>query len=206
MAALAVIYSAGIFALHEIDLSILGMSRSARRMIMQMTELQQMPVDWYFAVFTVLPAILAIALSTKLNRCKTLIFSGIFIWISMNITLDSILNPAIKNSVPDYRFAQQTRRLQPDCKAYFYRPANVAEETIYTVAFYLNDKLLTYSGSQQLPDEGYVMTREMNADKLISDLQNQGYAAEKALQTDSEFTSFRGNLILYKFFKDHSND
>lgn len=125
-------------------------------------------------------------------------------WAAMTVTLDALLNPAIKNSVPDFQFAQSVKVYEPDGSVYFYRPAGVKEETVYTVAFYLDDKILNYTEGMPLPDRGYMMLRESNKEKFIAAMQD--YDLSEVVVTSSEFTSFRGNLSLFEFEKKENPD
>ncbi len=201
ISALAFIYSAAFFVVRAIDPTLLGTSRSARRMIMQLSELQAMPMDGWYFICALLPTIAAAAVLTRLNRKWAAIWGSMLVWTAMNITLDSVLNPAIKNSVPDYEFAMVAKGYQPDGKVFMYRPEGSKEETVYTAAFYLDDKIANYSEGDQLPAKGYIMVREPNIPRLESALAQENYDIREVYRTKSEFTSFRGNLMLYEFRK-----
>lgn len=204
VASLGVVYSVGLIVLHNVDLGFLGDSRSARRMIMQLTELQRMPMSVYYVGVTLLPLLVVAVLSPVLRRGKVLVFGGVAVWAAMTVTLDALLNPAIKNSVPDFQFAQSVKVYEPDGSVYFYRPAGVKEETVYTVAFYLDDKIINYTEGIPLPDSGYMMLRESNKEKFIAAMQD--YDLSEVVVTSSEFTSFRGNLSLFEFEKKENPD
>ncbi len=204
VASLGVVYSVGLIVLHNVDLGFLGDSRSARRMIMQLTELQRMPMSVYYVGVALLPLLVVAVLSPVLRRGKVLVPGGVAVWAAMTVTLDALLNPAIKNSVPDFQFAQSVKVYEPDGSVYFYRPAGVKEETVYTVAFYLDDKIINYTEGMPLPDRGYMMLRESNKEKFIAAMQD--YDLSEVVVTSSEFTSFRGNLSLFEFEKKENPD
>lgn len=204
VASLGVVYSVGLIVLHNVDLGFLGDSRSARRMIMQLTELQRMPMSVYYVGVALLPLLVVAVLSPVLRRGKVLVSGGVAVWAAMTVTLDALLNPAIKNSVPDFQFAQSVKVYEPDGSVCFYRPAGVREETVYTVAFYLDDKIINYTEGMPLPDRGYMMLRESNKEKFIAAMQD--YDLSEVVVTSSEFTSFRGNLSLFEFEKKENPD
>lgn len=200
MATLAVIYSVGLIVLHDADLGFLDGSRSQRRIALQLAELQRMPMSLYYIASALLPLLVS-AVSVWLCRKsgKAAMFGSIAVFASMTVTLDALLNPAIKNSVPDFQFAQSVKVYCPDGRIYFYRPAGGREETVYPVAFYLDDKVMTFTEGMPLPAEGYMMIRESNKEKFVDAM--QGYGLEEMFSTTSEFTSFRGNLLFFKFTK-----
>lgn len=200
VASLAAIYSIGLIVLHNADLSFLGDSRSSRRIICQMSELQRMPINAYYVAAVMLPAfVAAISLLISKKKANAILFGSIAIWTAMTLTLDSIMNPAIKNSVPDFQFAQSAKVYQPDGRIYFYRPDGVFVETVYTVAFYLDDKIISYTGRTPLPNNGYIMVKEANKEKFLNDMAD--YNLSEIVVTSNEFTSFKGNLLLFEFNK-----
>ena len=199
VASLAVIYSIGLIALNVADLGFLGDSRSARRMAVQLAELQRMHLNAYYIGIALLPLVVAAISWLLLRRSKFVVYGSMAVWAAMTVTLDALLNPAIKNSVPDFQFAQSVKVYQPDGRVYFYRPADTGAETVYTVAFYLDDRSMTYSEGMSLPDRGYIMVREDNKDKFMKAMSD--YDLTEVVVTTSEFTSFKKNLSLFEFKK-----
>lgn len=197
IASVGCIFSVLLIALHGVDLGFLGDSRSARRVIAQLTELQQMPMNVAYLILALLPLLVTAVVAWKRKAVNAPLFWAVGVWFACFLTLDGLLNPAIKNSVPDYRFAQAVKVYQPDGSIYFYRPGE--EETVYTVSFYLRDKVLGFNGPEELPRQGYVMLREGNRERFEEMM--QGWNLKPVLTTANEFTSFRGNLLLYKFDK-----
>lgn len=201
IAAIGIIYTISLFAIHGIDLEAFGSSRGIRKLAMQMAELQQMPINAYFIIISALPAILSIALLAKYRKGKAVLLMPIFIWITMLFALDGLINPSIKNGVPDYKFSQAVKSFVPDCRVYYYCPTRgIREEPIYTATFYLNDKVMPFHKGDAIPDSGYIMLKEHNLDKITAGF-NDGYELTEVLRSDNEFTSFRGNMYLYKFTK-----
>ena len=197
IASVGCIFSVLLIALHGVDLGFLGDSRSARRVVAQLTELQQMPMNVAYLILALLPLLVTAVVAWKRKAVNAPLFWAVGVWFACFLTLDGLLNPAIKNSVPDYRFAQAVKVYQPDGSIYFYRPGE--EETVYTVSFYLRDKVLGFNGPEELPRQGYVMLREGNRERFEEMM--QGWNLKPVLTTANEFTSFRGNLLLYKFDK-----
>ena len=197
IAVVGCLFSVLLIAVHLVDLSILGDSRSARRMISQLEVLQQMPLDFAYWLIALLPMLVAVTVFWKRKGINAPLFWSVGVWMAAFVSLDGLLNPAIKNSVPDYRFAQAVNVCQPDGDIYFYRPDK--EETVYTVSFYLGDKVKGFSEAGELPERGYVMLRESNLEGFKQLL--QGWKLRPMLVTATEFTSFRGNLLFYKFEK-----
>lgn len=197
IASVGCIFSVLLIALHGVDLGFLGDSRSARRVVAQLTELQQMPMNVAYLILALLPLLVTAVVAWKRKAVNAPLFWAVGVWFACFLTLDGLLNPAIKNSVPDYRFAQAVKVYQPDGSIYFYRPGE--EETVYTVSFYLRDKVLGFNGPEELPRQGYVMLREGNRERFEEMM--RGWNLKPVLTTANEFTSFRGNLLLYKFDK-----
>lgn len=199
------LFSVLLVAVHSVDLGILGESRSARRIISQLAELQQMPMDAAYLVIALLPLAVAGIVWWKRKRLNAPLFWAVGVWTAMLLALDGLLNPAIKNSVPDFRFAQSAKILnagKTESAIYFYRPAQ--EETVYTVSFYLNGRVEGFRSPDELPEMGYVMLREENKDGFEPLMRH--FRIRQVLTTDNEFTSFRGNLLLYEFNKKGQNE
>lgn len=195
-----ILFSILLLLVHFVDLNFLGDSRGARRLIMQLTELQQMPLNAAYVFMALLPAITAGIVWWKRRTVNAALFLSVGVWMASLLSLDGLLNPAIKNSVPDYRFAQGVRIFQPEGSVYFYRPAGTAEETVYAVTYYLNNDVDTWRGESELPQKGYIMLREANKANF-EQVASENYRIRQVLSTTSEFTSFRGNLLLYEFEK-----
>lgn len=181
-----------------LDLNFLGDSRSSRRLIMQLGELQHMAYGPYYIVMALLPALVGVAAVVMRKKEGVMVTLAFTVWIAALLSLDGLLNPAIKNSVPDFQFAKSALVYQPDGAAYFYRPASEKEETLYTVAFYMDDKLLSYTEGDVLPEHGYIILREANKERFETHMADKFNIAQ-LLTTETEFTSFRGNLLLYEF-------
>lgn len=203
MAMIGIVASCAMLILPFIPLDWIGTSRSALRLISQLSELQRLPMGLYYVVLSSLPVLAAVWLFFKKESAKSWLTVPIATWITMMFTLDGLLNPAIKNSVPDFQFAQSLKVLQPDGKVYFYRPAGTAEETIYTVAFYLDNHPVTYREGDTLPIHGYMMLRESNADRLQNTFKGEGYDIHEILRTTTPFSSCRQTILLYEFNKHH---
>lgn len=201
LAVVSLLYIALLYAVHFADLSILGTSRGARRLIAQMTALQTTDIGFLYIVLTLLPTIVAVAVLAGVRHWKNVLFGVAGLWMLVTLTLDGLLLPAIKNSVPDYQFAQSVAMFQPEGDIYFYRPAGEKEEAIYTVGFYLGDRLVSCNEETAYPDEGVALFRETNRDKFLSAMAAKGYRTEEKLRTLNEFTSIRCNILLYEFSK-----
>ena len=50
-----------------------------------------------------------------------------------------------------------------------------------------------------MPETGYVMLREANKERFEEEMSE--YRCREVARTDNEFTSFKGNLLLYKYDK-----
>lgn len=201
LAVVSLLYIALLYAVHFADLSILGTSRGARRLIAQMTALQTTDIGFLYIVLTLLPTIVAVAVLAGVRHWKNVLFGVAGLWMLVTLTLDGLLLPAIKNSVPDYQFAQSVAMFQPEGNIYFYRPAGEKEEAIYTVGFYLGDRLVSCNEGTVYPDKGVALFRETNRDKFLSAMAAKGYRTEEKLRTLNEFTSIRCNILLYEFSK-----
>lgn len=201
LAVVSLLYIALLYAVHFADLSILGTSRGARRLIAQMTALQTTDIGFLYIVLTLLPTIVAVAVLAGVRHWKNVLFGVAGLWMLVTLTIDGLLLPAIKNSVPDYQFAQSVAMFQPEGNIYFYRPAGEKEEAIYTVGFYLGDRLVSCNEETAYPDEGVALFRETNRDKFLSAMAAKGYRTEEKLRTLNEFTSIRCNILLYEFSK-----
>lgn len=198
---LAIIFSTGLIALQFIDASSLGDSRSAQRMAMQLTEYQIMSADnrLWVCLFAILPGVAGIYYFA--GKQPWIKWFGVFApWCLMTLTLDAVINPALKNCVPDYEFAQSTKKIIGSNKLYFYCMSDPREEDIFTVNFYMDDnRFVRFEELSTLPDEGYLIVREGNLEKLHK-LFADGDLQEE-LKTPNTFTSFRGNMYIYKFEK-----
>lgn len=201
LAVVSLLYIALLYAVHFADLSILGTSRGARRLIAQMTALQTTDIGFLYIVLTLLPTIVAVAVLAGVRHWKNVLFGVAGLWMLVTLTIDGLLLPAIKNSVPDYQFAQSVAMFQPEGNIYFYRPAGEKEEAIYTVGFYLGDRLVSCNEETVYPDKGVALFRETNRDKFLSAMAAKGYRTEEKLRTLNEFTSIRCNILLYEFSK-----
>ncbi len=201
LAVVSLLYIALLYAVHFADLSILGTSRGTRRLIAQMTALQTTDIGFLYIVLTLLPTIVAVAVLAGVRHWKNVLFGVAGLWMLVTLTLDGLLLPAIKNSVPDYQFAQSVAMLQPEGNIYFYRPVGEKEEAIYTVGFYLGDRLVSSNEETAYPDEGVALFRETNRDRFLSAMAEKGYRTEEKLRTLNEFTSIRCNILLYEFSK-----
>lgn len=197
---LASIYSIILIAIQFIDIDFLGSSRSQRRLGYQLAELQNFEINAYYLSMTLLPLASVIAIYL-FRRSKYAFISAVFVpWTMMTITLDAIINPALKNCVPDYYFAEEIKKLDYDGRIYFYCPANEWEENIFTVDYYLNNRTKEFSYKMDLPKSGYILVKEGNIEKLNKEL--EGVKLIETIRTANEFTSFRGNCMLFKFSKE----
>lgn len=201
LAVVSLIYIALLYAVHFMDLSVLGTSRGARRLIAQMTELQTTDIGFLYIVLTLLPTVVAVAVLAGVRHWKNVLFGVATLWLLVTLTLDGLLLPAIKNSVPGCHFARSVKTLQPEGDIYFFRPAGQKEEAIYTVSFYLGDCVVSCNEETAYPEKGFAMFRETNKDKFLSDMAAKGYQTEEKLRTLNEFTSIRCNILLYEFSK-----
>lgn len=197
---LASIYSIILIAIQFIDIDFLGTSRSQRRLGYQLAELQNFEINAYYLSMTLLPLASVIAIYL-FRRSKYAFISAVFVpWTMMTITLDAIINPALKNCVPDYYIAEEIKKLDYDGRIYFYCPANEWEENIFTVDYYLNNRTKEFSYKMDLPKSGYILVKEGNIEKLNKEL--EGVKLIETTRTANEFTSFRGNCMLFKFSKE----
>ena len=198
---LAIIFSTGLIALQFIDASSLGDSRSAQRMAMQLTEYQIMSADnrLWVCLFAILPGVAGIY--NFAGKQPWIKWFGVFApWCLMTLTLDAVINPALKNCVPDYEFAQSPKKIIGSNILNFYGMSDPREEDIFTVNFYMDDnRFVRFEELSTLPDEGYLIVREGNLEKLHK-LFADGDLQEE-LKTPNTFSSFRGNMYIYKFEK-----
>lgn len=196
ISAIGGLFSVALFAAHGADFGFLGDSRSMRRVASQLGELQQMPMDGGYVFLALLPLLAVAFVWLNRRRVNADLAASVCVWIAALFALDGVMNPAIKNSVPDYRFAQAVKAYQPDGAVWYYRPEK--EETVYTVDFYLDDKVRGFHSTENLPARGFVMLKERSLPGFER-LMDAEYDVRRLAATDSEFTSFRGNLLLYKF-------
>ena len=199
LSVLAIVFSVGLVALMFVNAN-LGNSRSAQRMAMQLTQFQIMTNGNVFAVlFAILPGLAGIYYF--IGKQPWIKWFGIFVpWCLMTLTLDAVINPALKNCVPDYEFAQSTKKIIGNNRLYFYCMSDPREEDIFTVNFYMDDnRFVRFEELSALPKEGYIIVREGNLEKLQT-LFSDGELQE-VLKTPNAFTSFRGNMYIYKFRK-----
>lgn len=194
---IGIVFSVALIALHCIDLGALGGSRSMRRMSMQLGALQAVPMGVAYVVASLLPVITAAVIWMRRRRLNADLMLSVGVWVACYMSLDGVLNPAIKNSVPDYYFAQDVKVYQPDGRVAFYYVGK--EEPAYVVVYYLDDKVMPYADVAAMPDRGYVMVREANKERFEQAM--AGCRVREVERTDNEFTSFRGNMILYKYDK-----
>lgn len=197
MACIGAVASLAVLGGYLFDFELTGTSRGTRRMAMQLAQLQNMPVNIGYIIAILLPLTASIVTFIKAKReTLKLLYCPIAIWLMMMLTLDIVVNPAIKNSVPDYYFAKEIRKISASDPIYFYRAPSV-KEPIYTVAYYLDDKVKDYADNGSLPAKGYIYTHETDGGRLLST--RRDYHFTPVAKTANEFTSFKGNLILYKF-------
>lgn len=195
--AVGTVFSVALIALHCIDLSLLGDSRSMQRLALQLGELQKMPMSVAYVLASMLPVITAAVIWMRRRKLNADLLLAVGVWVACYMSLDGVLNPAIKNSVPDYDFAQDVKVYQPDGRIGFYHGER--EEPAYVVVYYLDDRVTPYTDVAAMPDHGYVMLREANKERFEQAM--AGCRVREVLRTDNEFTSFKGNLLLYKYDK-----
>ena len=194
---IGVVFSVALIALHAVDLSFLGDSRSSRRLALQLGELQKMPMGVAYVLASLMPVIVAVAIWMRRKALNLYLWLAVGVWVACYMSLDGVLNPALKNCVPDYYFAQKVKVYQPDGRIGFYRVGK--EEPAYAAVFYLDDKVMPYSEVSAMPETGYVMLREANKERFEEEM--SAYRCREVARTDNEFTSFKGNLLLYKYDK-----
>lgn len=192
-----VVFSVALIALHAVDLSFLGDSRSSRRLALQLGELQKMPMGVAYVLASLMPVLVAVAIWMRRKALNLYLWLAVGVWVACYMSLDGVLNPALKNCVPDYYFAQKVKVYQPDGRIGFYRVGK--EEPAYAAVFYLDDKVMPYSEVSAMPETGYVMLREANKERFEEEM--SAYRCREVARTDNEFTSFKGNLLLYKYDK-----
>ncbi len=192
---IGIVFSVLLIALHEINLNHVGFL--GNRIIYQLAELQKMPMGLAYVLASAFPVLALVAVWIFRRRVNVPLFLSVGVWIACCMTLDGVLNPAIKNSVPDYAFAQAVRAYQPDGRVAFFHLDR--EEPAYVVDYYLNDKIIPCQSAETLPQKGYIMLREAN--KEVFEKTMTGYKLHQVLITDNKYTSFKGNLLLYKFEK-----
>ena len=195
ISSIGAVFSILLIVLHEISLESVGFL--GHRVIYQLAELQKMPMGLAYILASSFPIIVIVAIWYFRKRINVPLFLSFGVWIACCMTLDGVLNPAIKNSVPDYAFAQAVKAYQPDGKVAFFHVDR--EEPAYVVDYYLDDNVTPCKSLKQLPANGYIMLRESN--KEIFEEGMSEFKLHQVLITDNKYTSFKGNLLLYKFEK-----
>lgn len=195
ISSIGAVFSILLIVLHEISLESVGFL--GHRVIYQLAELQKMPMGLAYILASSFPIIVIVAIWYFRKRINVPLFLSFGVWIACCMTLDGVLNPAIKNSVPDYAFAQAVKAYQPDGKVAFFHVDR--EEPAYVVDYYLDDNVIPCKSLKQLPANGYIMLRESN--KEIFEEGMSEFKLHQVLITDNKYTSFKGNLLLYKFEK-----
>ena len=119
MTAIAGLMAVAMAAIRFIDPQMLGTSRGARRMASQLASLQTVDDSvLYIASIALLIAAIAMVISMRRHRLASIV-GALLPWICTTIAIDAAVNPAIKNSVPDYDFAMKTRTLLGGNPAYY---------------------------------------------------------------------------------------
>ena len=195
ISSIGAVFSILLIVLHEISLESVGFL--GHRVIYQLAELQKMPMGLAYILASSFPIIVIVAIWYFRKRINVPLFLSFGVWIACCMTLDGVLNPAIKNSVPDYAFAQAVKAYQPDGKVAFFHVDR--EEPAYVVDYYLDDNVIPCKSLKQLPANGYIMLRESN--KEIFEEGMSEFKLHQVLITDNKYTSFKDNLLLYKFEK-----
>ncbi len=198
MTAIAGLMAAAMAAIRFIDPQMLGTSRGARRMASQLASLQTVDDSvLYIASKAHLIAAIAVVISMRRHSLASIV-GALLPWICTTIAIDAAVNPAIKNSVPDYDFAMKTRTLLGGNPAYYYC-ADDEEENVFTVDFYHDDRVEEFRTAAELPAKGYIFFKEHNLAKIDSVM--AGVDTQKVLETPNEFTCFKGKIYLYRFEK-----
>ena len=198
MTAIAALMAVAMSAIRFIDPQMLGTSRSARRMASQLAGIQAADDSaLYIASIALLVAAIVVVIAMRRHRYASIV-GALLPWICATIAIDAAINPAIKNSVPDYDFAMKTRTLLGGNPAYYFC-ADDMEENVFTVDFYLDDRVEEFHSAAQLPDKGYIFFKEHNLAKIDSVM--SGIDTQKVLETPNEFTCFKGKIYLYRFEK-----
>lgn len=195
ISSIGAVFSILLIVLHEISLESVGFL--GHRVIYQLAELQKMPMGLAYILASSFPIIVIVAIWYFRKRINVPLFLSFGVWIACCMTLDGVLNPAIKNSVPDYAFAQAVKAYQPDGKVAFFHVDR--EEPAYVVDYYLDDNVIPCKSLKQLPANGYIMLRESNKEMFEEGMSE--FKLHQVLITDNKYTSFKGNLLLYKFEK-----
>lgn len=195
ISSIGAVFSILLIVLHEISLE--SVEFLGHRVIYQLAELQKMPMGLAYILASSFPIIVIVAIWYFRKRINVPLFLSFGVWIACCMTLDGVLNPAIKNSVPDYAFAQAVKAYQPDGKVAFFHVDR--EEPAYVVDYYLDDNVIPCKSLKQLPANGYIMLRESN--KEIFEEGMSEFKLHQVLITDNKYTSFKDNLLLYKFEK-----
>ncbi|MGM9840936.1 MAG: ArnT family glycosyltransferase, partial [Candidatus Limisoma sp.] len=198
MTAIAGLLVVAMSTIRFIDPQMLGTSRSARRMASQLTSLQAVDDSvLYIASIVLLVAAIVTVIAMRRHRLASIV-GALLPWICTTIAIDAAVNPAIKNSVPDYDFAMKTRTLLGGNPAYYFC-ADDEEENVFTVDFYLDDRVEEFRTAAELPAKGYIFFKEHNLAKIDSVM--EGVNTQKVLETPNEFTCFKGKIYLYRFEK-----
>lgn len=195
ISSIGAVFSILLIVLHEISLESVGFL--GHRVIYQLAELQKMPMGLAYILASSFPIIVIVAIWYFRKRINVPLFLSFGVWMACCMTLDGVLNPAIKNSVPDYAFAQAVKAYQPDGKVAFFHVDR--EEPAYVVDYYLDDNVIPCKSLKQLPANGYIMLRESNKEMFEEGMSE--FKLHQVLITDNKYTSFKGNLLLYKFEK-----
>ena len=195
ISSIGAVFSILLIVLHEISLE--SVEFLGHRVIYQLAELQKMPMGLAYILASSFPIIVIVAIWYFRKRINVPLFLSFGVWIACCMTLDGVLNPAIKNSVPDYAFAQAVKAYQPDGKVAFFHVDR--EEPAYVVDYYLDDNVIPCKSLKQLPANGYIMLRESNKEMFEEGMSE--FKLHQVLITDNKYTSFKGNLLLYKFEK-----
>lgn len=186
-------------AIHWINLDILGTSHSSQRIISQMSELQDTPFSFFYIFFIVVLLIIVFCSVKAMYHHKCFLYYTVFVWFGINLVLDGLVIPSIKNSVPDYYLAKEINERYSNEKIYSYRPLGKAVETFYVVCYYLADKCQNLSEEDVLPDKGYILLREDTLDdfeKMMKD-----YDIEEISRSLTRFTTAHGYILFYQFSK-----
>ncbi|MBS7352966.1 MAG: glycosyltransferase family 39 protein [Muribaculaceae bacterium] len=195
LASLAILFSIAMISVRHLDLSILGDSRSSQRLICQLAELQKDNNTVTYLIMAIIPLLTAVVLLWKRALSLKPLTLAVCSWIACLFTIEASLNPAIKNSVPDYRFSQTVKHYTRNSETWYFNPRK--DETLYCIAFYLGDKVKEVNSAAQLPPTGYVMLRLKDAEAFEQQAINRNIA--RVLTTDNEFTSIKHDLVLYRF-------
>lgn len=165
-----------------------------------MNALAATPLDVFHIILIALPLLTAIyffrTIRTKATGITSM-YAAILVTVSLYISLDGVLQPAILNTKSDKNIAIKIKEIAPNGNIYSYVGVDMLR--FYTINFYHNDRISLFE--KESPTEGFLLVGKRDFEEKFLPKYEAQYTFEEVYKSDRRGCDIRDIIYLYRFKK-----